>query len=674
MKLFTNSRRIIFSMICILLLGACSDNNSLNEVIPDNGNAQQPLNVPCSITIDLNDTGNTRLALAHDGNNLKSTWSKGDQFEIYKNGLCYTFTLDEGCEGKSIGTFTSPTTPPKQDEYNETWYQNNFNFDLYFPSKQGYNNISFKNQIQDGDGNMSHLKDKVTMYHCVGHYTDIRFNNQDYTTEVDFEGFFYPFQIGTQGSLFKKNTIIKIIATNLPVDFQPVSLVIESFCLDHAKVPFLANNAQKSVTYEDGKMEMTLQNFNKDKSFVAYMAQAVHDKSFPAGTTLRLSVTDKDGETYVSDKIIENQKTVTGGKLLTLNYSSGWRKGNNPNYISTDKSKDGTYVKLQSADVPNGINIVFMGDGFSDRQIENGTYASVMNDGYNAFFSEEPFKHFKNYFNVYYVVAISDKEGCPDDAVASSPCTSALETYFGTNTFVAGNNDKVLAYTKKIPALESIDDDHLTSIVMINSTKYAGTCYMSQPNNKSSNYGQGFAIAYFPIGTTYEYLRQVLTHEANGHAFGKLGDEYGPESASTLFTINELKEVEGFGWFTNIDVTDNMREIKWSEFYTGNYITNEKIGAYEGAFTNSTGFFRPTPNSIMRNNTGGFNAPSRKAIYMRIHKMVNGDSWSWEENKNAFLEWDKNNIPTNVSAEMESRRITERTNFVPLAPPVIISK
>ena len=46
---------------------------------------------------------------------------------------------------------------------------------------------------------------------------------------------------------------------------------------------------------EHSKMDMTLQNFDKDKSFVAYMAQAVHQKSFPAGTVLRLTIKDSQG-------------------------------------------------------------------------------------------------------------------------------------------------------------------------------------------------------------------------------------------------------------------------------------------------------------------------------------------------------------------------------------------
>lgn len=77
------------------------------------------------------------------------------------------------------------------------------------------------------------------------------------------------------------------------------------------------------------------------------MATAVHPKTFPAGSILRLTIKDKDGEVYEADKVFTNQKNVSGGKMLTLNYSEGWTKGNNPNYVSKDKSKDGTYVQFK---------------------------------------------------------------------------------------------------------------------------------------------------------------------------------------------------------------------------------------------------------------------------------------------------------------------------------------
>lgn len=257
-------RGIIFSVLSVFFFWGCSE-----EYEPEIITTPESLNEPCTVTIDLNDSG-SRLAFNQEENVMKSTWSEGDKFEIYKNDVCYTFTLDEGCEGSSVGTFTSPTTPPRIElngYYGNLgeWYSGNFYYELYFPSKDGYNNISFKNQVQNADGNMSHLKDKITMYHQVAHYTDIRFNNKNYTTGVEFPNFFSPYTVQTNGDYFRKNTIIKINASNLPEEFQPVSLKLESLSEQNIIVPFVTHNTQNSFTNEHAKAEMTLQNFDKDK-------------------------------------------------------------------------------------------------------------------------------------------------------------------------------------------------------------------------------------------------------------------------------------------------------------------------------------------------------------------------------------------------------------------------
>ena len=54
-----------------------------------------------------------------------------------------------------------------------------------------------------------------------------------------------------------------------------------------------------------------------------------------------------------------------------------------------------------------GINIVLMGDGYTDRLIADGTYDNTMNTAMEKLFTEEPYKSFRNYFNVYSVSVVS---------------------------------------------------------------------------------------------------------------------------------------------------------------------------------------------------------------------------------------------------------------------------
>ena len=70
----------------------------------------------------------------------------------------------------------------------------------------------------------------------------------------------------------------------------------------------------------------------------------------------------------------------------------------------------------------------------------------------------------------------------------------------------------------------------------------------------------------------------------------------------------------------------------------------------------------------MRYNTGGFNAPSREAIYYRIHKLAYGDEWEYNYEK--FVEWDAKNRKIADSPLLMPSREAVR-NFVPTHPPVI---
>lgn len=332
-------------------------------------------------------------------------------------------------------------------------------------------------------------------------------------------------------------------------------------------------------------------------------------------------------------------------------------------YESTDYSADKKVFTLQTASEGNGINVVLMGDAFSDRQIADGTYESVMRQAADAFFSEEPYTSFRNMFNVYYVNAVSKNEGYVTDGETVFSC------YFGGGTHVGGNNDLCMRYAQNSLGLTDAQMNELLIIVMMNSTQYAGTCYYGYSGPAvEDNYGRGYGIAYFPVGTNYEDLATVLHHEAGGHGFAKLFDEYAYESMGAI-PNNRIQEYqrwrETYGWGKNTDYTSDPAQVYWSKFISDSRYVGENISVYEGACTYWTGAYRPTENSIMNDNTGGFNAPSREAIYYRIHKLAHGESWTYDYEQ--FVDWDLN------------RRVRSRSVGVPhkkyphTAPPVIIN-
>ena len=378
---------------------------------------------------------------------------------------------------------------------------------------------------------------------------------------------------------------------------------------------------------------------------------------YPYNSVPTFIVVDNNGNVVCYDLLSKNTKAIQ--KFVVEKLGSKY-----DNYISTDYSTDGDVTTLQTATNGDGIDIVLMGDAYSDRQIADGTYEADMENLYNNLFTEEPYKSFKDHFNVHYVNVVSATEGYDYG-------NTALGGYFGDGTLVGGNDNAVFDYALKAISEEKMDEALL--IVAMNSDKYAGTCYMYYPESVSGTYGSGPSVAYFPKGGDAETFAGLLHHEACGHGFAKLADEYAYESNGTIgsdYKAEIQTQKANWGWWKNVDFTSNPTATRWSHFINDSRYQYEGLGAFEGGLTYWSGVWRPTENSIMRYNTGGFNAPSREAIYYRIHKLAYGDSWQYDYEE--FVEWDAKNRKTEASAA-GLRSYVEKP-MKPTAPPVVLKK
>lgn len=315
-------------------------------------------------------------------------------------------------------------------------------------------------------------------------------------------------------------------------------------------------------------------------------------------------------------------------------------------YISKDYSKDGEVVTLQKASVGKGVNVVLMGDAYSDRQIADGTYDADMKYMYDNLFTQEPYKTYKDYFNVYYVNVVSLTEGYEYN-------NTALDGFFGSGTYVAGDDKMVFNYA--LNAVSEEDMDEALLIVAMNSDAYAGTCFMYYPTETDGTYGSGPSVSYFPKGGDAVTFAQLLHHEACGHGFAKLGDEYAYEDYGEVpgdYAAETIVHQDSWGWWKNVDFTDDPSEVRWNYFLSDERYANDGLGVFEGGLTYWTGVWRPTENSIMRYNTGGFNAPSREAIYYRIHKLAYGADWEYDYED--FVEYDSINRKSASEASVAS--------------------
>ena len=325
-------------------------------------------------------------------------------------------------------------------------------------------------------------------------------------------------------------------------------------------------------------------------------------------------------------------------------------------YTSSDYSQDGQVTRIHSATVGKGIDVVFVGDAFADK--DQDLFNKYVKLGKEAFFTEEPFRSTKDRFNIYRIGSVS-KNGI----IAQEGGDTKFSAQFGQGTYVGGDNNLVNSFVKA--SIPSVDLTKTIIFVIINKAKYAGTCHM---------YSNNQAVCYVPLCRNENDYAQTLRHEGCGHGFGKLADEYFYDSMGRIpdDKVSELKKWKGFayGFYENVDLTSDPNTILWSKFISDSRYSG-KVGVYEGGYTYPYGVYRPTDNSIMRYNTGGFNAPSREAIYKKIMKFSEGNAWTYDYE--TFVAFD---APAR-SAEAVTRAAAQcaavdKANFIPLAPPVMV--
>ncbi|GAB6871627.1 hypothetical protein JCM16496A_40320 [Bacteroides rodentium JCM 16496] len=300
---------------------------------------------------------------------------------------------------------------------------------------------------------------------------------------------------------------------------------------------------------------------------------------------------------------------------------------------STDlETDDGKVVKLQTHSKGNGIPVVFMGDGFLDTDIQSGFYRKVMEKGMEHFFSEEPVKSLREYFDVWMVTAVSLNDALGEGYSTKFSCW--LEG--GNSTFIKGDEGMVQRYTQAVDEIRTnLGMFYETmSIVILNTEAYAGTTYFGYGTEDGSLIE--YAIGYCPIisGMESEAFRQVLCHECIGHGFAKLLDEYSYQSMGQIPAkeIEDNQLLQTFGWAMNVDFIGDKSQVIWKHFlederYAGADAFGETLSTYEGACTYWNGAWRPTNESMMRSNIHGFNAPSREAIYKRVMETAYGTPW-----------------------------------------------
>ena len=442
----------------------------------------------------------------------------------------------------------------------------------------------------------------------------------------------------------------------LTVDFiQPAKPVLAATATDF---PVPAEEGSASISYQtnlDGVITLTSPTGElPDWLQVAPENRALHDGAL--NVLVEQNPYDSQRSAQLVLQGVDGNGTTVSSTRFTLTQAA---RG-----VGTSQSMAGDkqVTQLQVHGIGNGVPIVLMGDGFLDTDISSGRYEQVMRQAMENFFTEEPYRSLRDYFDVWMVTAVSRNNAFTSGY--STAFSSQVDALNGipNSTGIGGDDATVMEYAALVPELAADPDlfEEALCIVVLNSTVYAGTCWFGFGNNLGEVVE--FAVCYCPTiyGIDDDMFRRVLCHEAGGHGFAKLMDEYSYQEMGTMPESEILSHQEWqaeLGWAMNVDFIPSSFDVVWSHFlqderYQGPDIFGETLGVYQGACTYWSGAYRPTNESMMRSNMHGFNAPSREAIYKRIMRLAYGDAWTYDYEE--FVAFDQAHLPQPVGTQTKA--------------------
>jgi hypothetical protein len=374
----------------------------------------------------------------------------------------------------------------------------------------------------------------------------------------------------------------------------------------------------------------------------------------------------KDTHIYPSTLIHSNSKIYWTVEATDSNYVGVTRSDTLSFTTGTNGViPDGTIVKYMSSSKASPCKIVFMGDGFIDDDLMEGNsqYDKVLDLAIEDFFGVPPVKDYKDYFDVWKIYAVSQDRGWSTPSHINN--TSFKVFWVGTgSTSMSCDANTVKKYAMTISEVSG--DINKTLIVVIsNVNEYAGTTML---------WTSGLSIGLVPLckaglaDDNPESFHSVLMHEALGHGFIHLADEYAYyDKTISQSSADTLKSYQRSGFYLNVTTSTDTATAPWNGFLgRADY---PLVGFFEGGYYLKKGVWRSENRSMMIDNIHYLPAFCRYLAYKRIFETT-GEDYSLE----SFMAQDKVRTPPSSSSASQvpaSLGIDSYRDFKPLGHPVV---
>jgi hypothetical protein len=321
-----------------------------------------------------------------------------------------------------------------------------------------------------------------------------------------------------------------------------------------------------------------------------------------------------------------------------------------------------------TAGAPKPVTIAVIGDGFTKSELSD--FEMLAKSGVDALMDTEPYKTYRDYFNVWILKAASRESGA-NVTDGSGTIVTPVNCYFGSrwgrdsyDDMVANESDVYDFVAENCPdiknGIHSINE--VPILLVINDARYGGRCH-------SVSDGKGYAMAPYtdhggPLSWQYasfgkeaasataapgetrqvtEAERQalgisngnwlnVLVHEFGGHCFGRLDDEYWHES-----TKPRVSEIGLHSWPVPyaLNISPSYDNPTWKAALLGDDLQAKpslvakdsrygRIGVYQGGDVSVFNRWRSEKVSCMIDNRFYFSTWQRILIVKRIMEKTGG--------------------------------------------------
>ncbi len=288
--------------------------------------------------------------------------------------------------------------------------------------------------------------------------------------------------------------------------------------------------------------------------------------------------------------------------------------------------KEDECITLQKASKGNGIDILFVGDGFDAASIVNDEYLGLVNEQMDAFFGIEPYSSYRDYFNVYACVSLSQEVGV---STTNTRKNTRFSTRYDNGTGCSNkslgcdNSDYVFDYAVAHSPLTHEKMYQSLVIMALNSDQYGSVTTLTDKGSAIAIVGKSSDP--YPMDT-----RGMLQHEACGHAFGKLAEERIVENRYVKEKEKQvINEMFWHGWYQNISLSGKLNEVNWADLIFDPRYSN-KVDVFEGGYGVTRGVFRSEINSCMNYGIPYFSAAARLDIMRRILE-YSGEGFTMEK-------------------------------------------